>query len=168
MAENIELNQIQVPTASGSITNGSAAARKKRGGLAALLGNPLVIGIVIVLVAAGGYIGLRYWQDMESKIYIDSSEVSAPVISIGPDVPGVLKAVYVKEGDHVAANQQLFDVGDRVTSARVAGIITSVQNTPGQWASNQNAIVQMYDPAALRVVGHLQEDQGLSDIKIGQ
>ncbi|MGB8644343.1 MAG: HlyD family efflux transporter periplasmic adaptor subunit [Anaerolineae bacterium] len=140
----------------------------RRNPLGRIVKSPLFIGVLVLLVAAGGYFGFRYWQDQESRISIETSEISAPVISIGPDVPGVLKAVYVKEGDRVVVGQQLFNVGDRVVSARVPGIIVSVQNTPGQFASNQTPIVQMYDPASLRLVGHLQEDQGLGDVKIGQ
>lgn len=149
-----------------------AAVQAASGGRANRLGgiirSPLFIGLVIVLIAVAAFVGFRYYQDTASKVYIETSDISAPTISIGPEVPGVLKQVYVKEGDRVTVGQQLFNVGDRVVSARVPGIITSVQNTPGQWASNQNAIVQMYDPSSLRVVGHLQEDQGLSEIKIGQ
>ncbi len=168
MAENVRRNEAGAQAVQVLTPGGKEATGARRRNLASLLSSPLVIGVVIILIGVGGYFGFRYWQDQGTKVYIDSSEISAPVISIGPEIPGILKAVYVKEGEHVTVGQQLFNVGDRVISAPVPGIITSVQNTPGQWASNQNAIVQMYDPGSLRVVGHLQEDQGLSDIKVGQ
>lgn len=136
--------------------------------IGAIVRNPIFIGIVIVLIAVAAFLGYRYYQDVQSKVFIETSEISAPTISIGPEVPGVLKALYVKEGDHVVVGQQLFNVGDRVVSARSQGIVTAVQNTPGQYATNLSPIVQMYDPTSLRVVGHLQEDQGLSDIRRGQ
>jgi multidrug resistance efflux pump len=147
---------------------GAGAAKNKRSGLGALIKSPLVLGALVVVVAIGLFFGVRYIQDMESKVSIDTAEISAPVISIGPETPGTLKVVYVKEGDRVTVGQQLFSVGDHVTSARTDGVITSVQNTPGQYASQQSVIVQMYDPASLRIIGHIQEDQGLSDVKIGQ
>lgn len=145
-----------------------AATGGRAGRLRGLIRNPIFLGAVIILLAVAAFFGFRYWQDIQSKVYIETSEISAPTISVGPEVPGVLKAVYVKEGDHVIIGQQLFNVGDRIVSARAPGIITSVQNTPGQWATNQTPIVQMYDPSSLRVVGHLQEDQGLNEVKRGQ
>ena len=48
------------------------------------------------------------------------------------------------------------------------GIITFIQDTPGQMTTPQSAIVKMYDPDSLRLVGHIQEDQGLSDLRVGQ
>lgn len=165
MAESIR--QGEAAEQAGSAPAARAGAGR-RGGLGSLLRNPAVLVVLVVALAAGAYFGFRSWQDAQTKIYIDAAEISAPVIMVGPEVPGILKELYVKEGDHVAAGQKLFNVGDRVITARVPGIITAVQNTPGQWAANQTAVVQMYDPSTLRVIGHIQEDQGLSEIKLGQ
>jgi multidrug resistance efflux pump len=65
-------------------------------------------------------------------------------------------------------DQPLFNVDGRKILAKTSGLVTSVQNTPGQMVSGQSAVVQMYDPTKLRVIGHIQEDQGLSSIRIGQ
>ena len=162
MAEAIELKEQPAIGVSG------APAVKQKRNIGILVKNPLAIVALLVVVVVGAYFGIRYWQDLQSKVYIENSEISAPLISISPETAGALKVVYVKEGDRVAPGQQLFSVAERVTSARTAGIITAVQNTPGQWATQQSVIVQMYDPTSLRIVGHIQEDQGLSDIKIGQ
>ena len=68
----------------------------------------------------------------------------------------------------MTAGQPLFNVSGRITTSMTPGIITSVQNTPGQMETPQSVVVKLYDPAGLRVIGHLQEDQGLSDVRIGQ
>ncbi len=133
-----------------------------------LLKSPLVIGVLIILVAAGLYLGFNSWQVAQSRVYIDNSDISAPVISIGSEVPGVLQEVYVQAGETIAAGQPLFNVDGRIIPAKTSGLVTSVQNTPGQMVTSQSAVVQMYDPANLRVIGHIQEDQGLSSIQIGQ
>jgi multidrug resistance efflux pump len=161
-----EATQAQVGRDSIPVRKNHAGQRKEF--LHSLLTSPLAFGAILIFVGIAAFYGVRYWQDEQSKVYVENSELSAPVISIGPETPGILKSVYVKEGDPVSAGQQLFSVGNTVVSARVAGVITSVQNTPGQWVSQQSAIVQMYDPASLRVVGHVQEDQSLSDIRVGQ
>ncbi len=129
---------------------------------------PLAIAVVILVIAVGAVYGYQYWQGLQNKIYTDDAQITAPVISIGPMQPGVLKDVFVRQGDRVTQGQQLFNVSGVITSAQAPGIVTSVQDTPGQIVSGANAIVQMYDPHQLRVAGHIQEDQGLKDIRVGQ
>jgi multidrug resistance efflux pump len=128
----------------------------------------LIIAAVVILAIVGGFFGYRYWSDAQTRIYLENAEVSAPVISVGPSLAGVLQDVYVKQGDMVMTDQHLFNVGGKITTSVSSGIVTSVQNTPGQIVSGASAIVQMYDPQSLRVVGHVQEDQGLKDIHVGQ
>jgi multidrug resistance efflux pump len=124
-------------------------------------------GLGIIVIAAAFFI-IRYFVDASSKVYIEKSEITAPVTSLGPDTSGILREVMVKVGDPVKAGQPLFNVSGKITSSMTPGIITMIQNTPGQMASPQSVIVKLYDPATLRLKGHLQEDQGLSDIRIGQ
>ncbi len=128
----------------------------------------VIILAVAIVLGVGGYSGYRYWIDMQSKIYLENAEISAPVISVGPSLPGVLQELYVKQGDLVMADQHLFNVGGKITTAVSSGIVTTVQNTPGQMVSSASALVQMYNPQDLRLVGHVQEDQGLKDIRVGQ
>ena len=152
-------------------TSANQAAAPKNGRLASLQAwfkSPLVLVGVGAIVIVGGFFGFRYWQDVSSKVFIETSEIYAPVTSLGPDSSGILREVYVKEGDHVTAGQPLFNVSGRITTSMTPGIITSVQNTPGQMETPQSVVVKLYDPAGLRVIGHLQEDQGLSDVRIGQ
>jgi multidrug resistance efflux pump len=130
--------------------------------------SPLVIGALVILVAAGLYFGFNSWRVSQSRVYIENSEISAPVISIGSEAPGVLQEVFVQAGETVTAGQPLFNVDGRIIPAKTSGLVTSVQNTPGQMVTGQSAVVQMYDPSNLRLIGHIQEDQGLSSIQLGQ
>ncbi len=141
---------------------------ERKNPLRAAARNPFVIGALIVLVAVGLYFGFNAWQLAQSRVYIENSEISAPVISIGPEVPGILQDVYVQEGESVIAGQPLFNVDGRTISSKTSGMVTSVQNTPGAMVTGQTPVIQMYDPLSLRVVGHIQEDQGLSYIQVGQ
>ncbi len=121
--------------------------------------------VLLLLIVIGG--GL-YYMDLQSKIYIEKSEISAPIISIGPQSPGVLDKIYVQEDDLVSQGQKLFQVGDQTIQARSRGLIVSVQNTPGQLVSPQTPVVQLIDPSQMRVVGQIAEDKGLSSIHPGQ
>jgi multidrug resistance efflux pump len=146
----------------------SAPPVEGKKGISGLIKNPLVIGALIILVVAGLYFGIKSWQLSQSRVYIENSEISAPVITIGSEAPGILQEVYVQAGESVSAGQPLFNVDGRIIPAKTSGVVTSVQNAPGQMVTGQSAVVQMYDPESLRVIGRIQEDQGLSSIQVGQ
>lgn len=123
-----------------------------------------LIGIVLVLAALGGFL---YWKSTSAYVAIDMSQVSAPVIAIGPESEGILSEVYVQPGDMVAANESLARVGSETLSAKTAGIVVSVMNTPGQVFQPGTPVVSMIDSNQLRIVGKIDEDKGLSRIKVG-
>jgi multidrug resistance efflux pump len=125
-----------------------------------------VLVVVIAVAAAAG--GIIYLQNAQSMVYIEKSGISAPVISLAPASPGFLDRIYVSEGSRVLKGGIIAQVSGQPIRAPSDGIILSVQNTPGGMISSQNPVATMLDPRELRVVGHIDEDKGLSDIKVGQ
>lgn len=128
---------------------------------------PLVqslLGIVVVILLL---LGLFYWKSTASFVVIDNSLVSAPMIVIGPETEGILDSVYVKAGDTVVPNEPLAEVGSETLYAKTAGLIISVNNMPGQVFMPGGAVVTMLDPGQLRIVGKIDEDKGLSRLKVG-
>lgn len=101
-------------------------------------------------------------------VHVDTSEISAPIINLAPQSSGILEKVFVKEGQSVSADMVVAQVSGVPIRAQIDGIVISVQNTPGQIFNSQTPVVQMIDPSELRVIGHLEENKGLSDIKSGQ
>ena len=85
-----------------------------------------------------------------------------------PTTPGVLERVYVTPGDYVGTGKTVALIGDKPLTTLTGGIITSVQNTPGQIVSSVTPVVEMIDPNQLRVIGRIDEDKGLADIRVGQ
>lgn len=134
-------------------------------------GNPWILGgltVAIILAALGGVL---YWNDLESKVYVENSQITAPVISINPTSPGIITELYVAVGDQVRKDQTLAKVGDQVLVSKTSGVITGVENTPGQLvnpAMDPKPVISMIDPRELRVTGRVQEDKGLKDISPGQ
>lgn len=128
----------------------------------------IVVITVFVLVAGSILGGIIYFEIQSSQIYIEKAEISAPLISLKSEQPGILEKLYVKEGDHVEINAVIAQVGDRSIRTRTSGIITYVNNVPGQLVTSQDTIAQMIDPREFKVVGHLDEDKGLKDVKPGQ
>ncbi len=121
-------------------------------------------GIILILLAASSVLLYKY---ISSSISIEDSVVSAPVISIGPESEGILEEVDVQPGDNVTAGQILARVGGEVLSAKIAGVIIDVQNTPGQVFTPSQSVIKMIDPTELRIVGTIKETSGLADIKVG-
>ena len=132
-----------------------------------ILGKPWVqslFGIVLIIILL---VGLLYWKSVSSSILIETSQVLAPVISISPESEGILSEVYVRPGDIVVANQPVARVGSEILSTKIAGTIITANNTPGQVFMSGSPVVTMIDPNELRIVGKIDEDKGLSSIKVG-
>jgi len=130
--------------------------------------HPLVadaVVIIVILALAGGFL---VWHDMSAKIYIEKAEISAPVISLAPLSSGQIDKFYVEEGDQVSQGQKLAKVGDEIITAKTAGIIIWIKDSPGELVGPAVPVVKMVDPREFRLVGRIAEDKGLSDIKEGQ
>jgi len=130
--------------------------------------HPLIAEITLLVLLAAFICGYLYWQDLQGKIFIEKAEISAPVIALGPSSAGTIEKFYVQEGDSVSAGQRLAMVGNETVYARTHGVVIWIKNTPGQMSGPQDTIVKMIDPSQFRVVGKIQEDKGLKDIKPGQ
>ncbi len=126
----------------------------------------ILTGITVLIIAAiaGGFI---YWQVESKRVSIDTSSIVAPQIDLSPSQGGILEDVYVNEGDTVTENETVARVGDQLIQAKVAGIIISVPDTVGAMVSPGSSVVTMIDPTQLRVVGEIDENKGLSLIKVG-
>lgn len=125
------------------------------------------IGAIVIALAVGG--GLYVYVNGKT-VYIDQSQIEAPLINLSPDNSGVLQSVFVKDGDTVAADQPIAQVGNEIVKAQTAGEIVSVNENIGQYLNTmtgQATVATMIDPTELRVVGNLDENKGLADVKVG-
>lgn len=126
----------------------------------------VIAAIIIVGVIGGG----TYFYVSSKTIYIDQSDITAPLINLSPVNSGSLQAVFVKVGDMVTANQPVARVGSEIVEAKTAGEIISVDENIGEFENaltGQAVVATMIDPTQLRVVGHLDENKGLTNIQIG-
>lgn len=121
----------------------------------------LIVFVAIIMV-------IIYFANSQAVVSIDTSEISAPVINLAPQASGILEKAFVKEGQMISADMIVAQVNGIPIRSKVDGLVISVQNTPGQVFSSQTPVVQMIDPLELRVIGHLEENKGLSDIRVGQ
>lgn len=124
-----------------------------------------IIIIILVLIITGGFV---YFQKTKNRVSIDTSQVMSPIVSIYPSTAGSLRELSAVEGHTVKAGDTLAVVGSETIRSQSDGIIISAQNQIGGTVTSQTPLVQMVNPNNFRVVGTIDENKGLSDIKIGQ
>ena len=112
--------------------------------------------------------GLIYWQMASTRVGIDTSVVSAPIIGLSPSAPGQLQETYVHEGDIVGANKPVAKVGNEIIKTKIAGQITNVDMEIGKTFNPGQAVVSMVDPSQLKIIGTIDENKGLDKIRVGQ
>ena len=130
----------------------------------------VIIWVIGSLVAVGLVGGGLYWYVTSKTVYIDLSQINAPLINLSPVNSGVLEAVFVKVGDAVTVNEPVARVGNEIVKAKTAGEIVSVDNNLGEYLNTmtgQGTVATMIDPTQLRVVGNLDENKGLADVRVG-
>jgi multidrug resistance efflux pump len=132
------------------------------------VGKFVIIGFVLLAIIAGAFAGYDYYKLLESRVYIEKSMITAPIISLTPSASGVLERLLVREGDTVKKDMIIAKIGSTSIKAKSDGVIISVNNLPGQLFTSQTYIAKMIDPNEFRVVGRLDEDKGLEYIKVSQ
>ncbi len=89
-------------------------------------------------------------------------------MNLTPSTPGVLNALYVKEGDRIAANTAVALVGSQIISTQKSGIVASAPALLGAYFMPGQTVVSVVNDGEMKVVGQIEETKGLNDIKIGQ
>lgn len=126
----------------------------------------IVSGVILGIAFLIG--GVAYWNTTSHRVYIEKGEISAPQINLSSQSDGVLEALWVKEGDVVAKNQPIAQIGDEIIRSREDGLVVKARNEIGKTFSHSESVVSIIHPADLRVFGTIEEDKGLKDIHVGQ
>ena len=109
-----------------------------------------------------------FWQQNKNTVFIENSDLEAPIVNISPTLSGTLNALYVKEGDRVLPNSQLALVGSQVIYSKDGGIVSSAPNVLGNYFSPGQTVVSIVNDKEMKVVGEVEETKGLSSLKVGQ
>jgi len=121
--------------------------------------------IALLVIAAVSYV---VFQETTGRVYIDKSLIQAPVITISPTQSGNVKEIDVKEGQAVDAGDTLAVVGSNTLRAETDGLVISASDLTGSMVNPTTQLIQMIRPVNIRVFGTIDENKGLSSIKVGQ
>lgn len=128
----------------------------------------ILIATLATLLIVGTAAGLIYLKITSGRIYIEKAEISAPRIDLAAQNSGILQETLVKESDTVPSNAAVALVDNELIKTKVGGTVVAVNNNVGKIFNKGEAIVSMINPQELRVVGSIEEDKGLKDIRVGQ
>jgi multidrug resistance efflux pump len=118
---------------------------------------------IVILVAA-----YMIFEKMTGRIFIDTSTIQTPVITISPTTAGKVLEMDVKEGQTVQSGDTLAVVGSETLRADTDGLIISAADLTGSSVNAATQLVQMIRPVNMRVTGNIDENKGLNKIKVGQ
>lgn len=124
-----------------------------------------VVGIIGIILALTFFI---YWRMVSGKIVIENSSIEAPIINLSSSTSGILSDIYVNVGDIISDNTPVAKVGNEIITSKVKGVIVSVTHLEGQFFGTGVPVVSMINTKEEKVLGKIDEDKGLIDIKIGQ
>jgi multidrug resistance efflux pump len=65
----------------------------------------IIVWVIGALIIIGGVGAGIYYYVASKTVYIDLSQIQAPLINLSPTNSGVLQALYVNPGDTVTANE---------------------------------------------------------------
>jgi multidrug resistance efflux pump len=142
--------------------------KKEESMLKRLTKNVWVTSMLLVVIILGIAGGIVYWKISGESIFTDNASVSAPVTNLTATVPGTLNNVFVNVGDLVAANKVVAQVGNELLKTKTASEVVTTDTALGTTITPGTSVVSVVNPNDLRVVAHIDEDKGLSDIHIGQ
>lgn len=111
---------------------------------------------------------ILYLRVAGSRVYDEDAEISASEIALAPQKQGILQEIYVREGEIIPKNFVVARVGGELVKAKEQGLVISAAKETGKVASPNEPVVTMINPEELRVVARVEENKGLTRIKVGQ
>jgi multidrug resistance efflux pump len=132
------------------------------------LKKPWIQSLMSVVVIFGALAGFLYWQSVKNTIFIENSLIEAPVINLSPTTPGILNALYIKEGDQVPDNAPIALVGSETISTQIGGIVSYAPIVLGSYFSPGQIVASVVNEQEMKVVGQVDETKGLKNIAVGQ
>jgi multidrug resistance efflux pump len=125
----------------------------------------VIIGIVLIVIIVGSFL---YWQSRKDRVFIEDSLVTGTLITIAPTTSGQLTEMDAQAGKMLKKGDVIAIVGSNTIRSTTDGLVVSANNQIGGSVTPQSQLVQLVDPAQMRVAGTIDENKGLDQVKVGQ
>jgi membrane fusion protein (multidrug efflux system) len=119
-----------------------SASARRRGALRGFLRARLRMILLVVVPAAAILIGLGFYLSGGRYISTDNAYVGAQKVLITPDISGKVSRVLVREGEHVAAGDALFEIDPvpfrlalQGAQSKIAAVRTQFANLKSNYTS---------------------------------
>lgn len=132
---------------------------KEKPWIASILSSTLIFGLLGVFL---------FWQIKAGTVFIENSQLEAPIVNLSPVTAGTLNALYVEAGDRVNANTQIALVGANTITTKEGGVIMHTPDALGGYFTPGMTVVSLVKTEAMKVVGSIEENKGLKDVAVGQ
>lgn len=129
---------------------------------------PWVQSATSIIVIFGVLAGFIYWQYSKNSVFVENSQLQAPMANISSTASGVLNAIYVKDGDKVTVNQAIALIGSETIYAKEEGLVSGAPLVVGGYYTPGQTIATIIANNKMRVVGSIDETKGLEKIASGQ
>lgn len=137
----------------------------------------LLIGVLLIMLAAIGGIGLYYWYNSAYFVSTEDARVTGDLVKISPKLSGKLLEFTIEEEDtvlkdQIVGRQEMADLNDSnieqyVIRAPISGIVIKKQANVGEIESSGQALAMVIDPEKLYIIANIEETK-LARIKPGQ
>lgn len=129
---------------------------------------PWAQSIVAIVVIFGALATFIFWQSSKNTVYIEDSHLEAPIVNMSVTAPGVLNAIYVKQGDRVVKDQALMLVGSETVVAKEDGVVSSIPEAAGGYYAPGQVIASLVVDSRMQAIASIEENKGLDRIASGQ
>lgn len=120
---------------------------------------------LVILIASGIFF---YFEKTNQRVFIDNSQIYAPITNLAPITTGVLNSINVYENETISVGTEIAIVGGQTLYSKTSGIVIMVNKQIGSIVNASIPVAQIINPNDFRVAGTIDENKGLNEIKIGQ
>jgi multidrug resistance efflux pump len=133
-----------------------------------ILHNKTLFFSAICTIAILAFIAYIVYQKNTDRVFIDTSIIQSPIITVSPSIAGKVIEISAKEGQMVEAGDKLAVVGSQTLRAETDGLIISANDLTGSSVNTTTQLIQMIRPVNMRVAGTIDENKGLNKLRVGQ
>ena len=136
----------------------------------------LLTFVLVLILLAGGAIGIYYWYDYTHYVSTDNAVLAADFMKVTPLASGKLLEFNVEEGDTVVKDQLIGRIDGGAASgaasnlrAPISGVIAQKNAHIGEYESSLQSptLALIMDPQQIYVTANIDETE-VSKLKVGQ